>query len=83
MTETGTRDRTQFSSVLKEVICLAENILLRKEKLRGLSWLSRLRIQHGHRSGLGRCFGVGSIPGPGTYKCQGHGQKERKKESVT
>ena len=34
-----------------------------------LWWPSRLRIWHGH------CSGVGSIPGAGTSACHGHSQK--------
>ena len=28
-------------------------------------WCSGLRIQHGHYSGLGHCYGTGLTPGPG------------------
>ena len=39
-------------------------------------WLIGLRIQHCHCSGLSHCRGVSSVPGPGTYACHRHGQKE-------
>ena len=41
-------------------------------------WHSGLRIQHCHCSGLGRCYGVDSIPDPGTSTCRGCGQKINK-----
>ena len=34
-------------------------------------WCSGLSTQHYHWSGLGCCYGVGSIPGPGTSTCHG------------
>ena len=40
-----------------------------------LSWLSRLRIWCCHCSGLGGCYGVGLIPGPGTTTYHWHRQK--------
>ena len=40
-----------------------------------LWWLSGLRIQRCHCCGSGYSCGTGSIPGPGTYTCLRHGQK--------
>lgn len=40
-------------------------------------WRSRLRIQHCHCSGLGRCGGAGLLPGLGTSVCRGCGQKKK------
>ena len=39
-------------------------------------WLSRLRIWCCHCCGLGHHSGTGSIPGPQTSACYGHGQKK-------
>ena len=43
-------------------------------------FLSRLKIQHGHCSGLGGCHGSSSIPAPGTFECRRCGQKKKKKK---
>ena len=40
-----------------------------------LLWCSKVGIWHCHCSGLGCCHGTSSIPGLGTSKCCGHGQK--------
>ena len=39
-------------------------------------WHSELRVWHCHYSSSGHCFGAGSIPGPETSACCGHGQKK-------
>lgn len=45
-------------------------------------WLSGLRIWHCYcNSVLNRCCGSGSIPGPGTFTCLQHGQKQ--KQNIT
>lgn len=36
-------------------------------------WPSSLRTQHCHCGGSNHCCGTGSIPGPGTSACGGHG----------
>ena len=46
-------------------------------------WYSRLSIQHCHCSSLGRCCGMGSIPGPGTAICQWGGDQKKKGEENT
>ena len=53
--------------------------LFKNEIFEVLLWWSRLRIQHCHCSSLGHCRGLGSIPGPGTFKCHRHSQKKKKK----
>ena len=40
-------------------------------------WLSWLRIQCCHHSGLGHCFGTGLIPSIETHKCHGGGKKKK------
>ena len=45
-----------------------------------LWWRSGLRIQHCDCSNSGYCCGSGSIPGPGSFTCHGHGCKEKWKE---
>ena len=40
-------------------------------------WHSGLRIHHCQCCGLGYCYGVGLIPGPGISTCQGHGQNKQ------
>lgn len=42
-----------------------------------LLWHSRLRMQHCHWRGLGCGCGMGSIPGSGTFICQGHSPKKK------
>lgn len=42
-------------------------------------WLSRLRIQICHHSGLGRCYVMGLIPVPETSTCRSHGPPPKKK----
>ena len=44
-------------------------------------WSSGLRIWHCHCSSRGHCCGSGSIPGPGTSTCHGHGQKNKKEQN--
>ena len=53
-----------------------------KEKLQGVPlWCSGLRIWHCYYNGLGRCYGVGSIPGLGTSTCHRCGQKKKKEKN--
>ena len=41
--------------------------------------LSGLRIWHCHCSGLGCCYGLGSVPGPRTSMCCRHGKNQTSK----
>ena len=41
-----------------------------------LMWHGRLRILCCHCSGLGCCYGMGSITGPGTCTCSRYSQKQ-------
>lgn len=45
-------------------------------------WHRGLRIWHCHCSTKGHCCDVGSIRGPGTSTCQGHGQTPKKEQLI-
>ena len=51
-----------------------KKIKITLEKTGVACWLSRLRIWHFH------CCGLGSIPGPGTFVCHKHDEKDKKRE---
>ena len=72
--------RLRCRSLLQREPGLTRNLeLIFQQRQKGvLMWHSELRILHCHCKGLGRCCGVGSIPGPGTSTCYRHSQKKNK-----
>ena len=73
---------TRTTKTVNEIMLL--NYLTSLLKCLGLEvpwWQSGLRNPHCHCCGLGHCYGMGPVPGPGTSTCHKSSQKKRKKES--
>lgn len=56
--------------------------ILKKEFTGVLLWQSRLWIQHGHRSGLGCCCGVGAILAWHLLRIAGAAKKKKKRNRI-
>ena len=75
---TGNRSLTQPGSMTWELTCRDYQESSKHERVS--LWLSRLRTQHCHCSGLSHCYGAGLIPDPGTSACHAHNEKKKKKK---
>ena len=67
---------TQIKTTMKYHLTPGRMAILKKNT-RVPMWLRGLSNQHCHCSGLGHCYGVGSIPGPGTSTGLRYSPKKR------